>query len=370
MELLEFKIVAAIVVFFSALTGLIPRFAKDWSAQLGLISMANCFSAGIFLGAAFLHLLPESHEMIEETKPDLDYPLAFALALGGFLLLLAIEELALFLEKRTLDATRTHPHGHVHSKSPVLNRTDKEALLPATVHASDLNCDTVHTIIDTLTPRTMLEFGPELQKPSGLSPEQDHGHSHDHDHSHDHSPEGHGHSHGGAALAAHKHAGGVFPYLLLAALSAHAFFDGLAVGSADSVDNGVTTLIAILSHKVFEGLALGSNLASSNTPDYLFFKILFLFALASPLGLALGAVLIETAANEEDTELTSAVMQGLSAGTFLFVATMELLPAEFAKRGNKLGKYVSVLFGIAAIGLVIPFTHTHEHGHDDHSHAH
>jgi len=56
-------------------------------------SLANCFTAGVFAAVALLHLLPEANTQLSQYYAT-NYPWAFLLALGGYLLILFVEKVA------------------------------------------------------------------------------------------------------------------------------------------------------------------------------------------------------------------------------------------------------------------------------------
>ena len=90
--MLWFKIGAVVVVFFFGLLGgsLSKRMGGVEGGSTGL-SLGNALAGGVFLGAALLHLLPDSAEGISLLAVGLDFPFAFLLAAMGFSLVLFIE---------------------------------------------------------------------------------------------------------------------------------------------------------------------------------------------------------------------------------------------------------------------------------------
>jgi len=93
MTVLEFKIIAVVVIFLVGISsGLFPlRFAVSKGDQL-LFSIGNSLAGGIFLGAGLLHLLPDGIEFLSGVS---DYPLAMLIAASSLSVLLFLEKLFL-----------------------------------------------------------------------------------------------------------------------------------------------------------------------------------------------------------------------------------------------------------------------------------
>ena len=89
MSLLTIKVIAALAILaVGILGGLIPLLAARRRAGRRFLSLGNALAGGIFLGAGFIHLLPEASEALEEV---VDYPLAALLAALGVGILLLID---------------------------------------------------------------------------------------------------------------------------------------------------------------------------------------------------------------------------------------------------------------------------------------
>lgn len=67
------------------------------------------------------------------------------------------------------------------------------------------------------------------------------------------------------------------------------------------------------------------------------------FALMSPLGIAIGIGVME--AQLTAGPLIQAVLEGLAAGTFVYITFLEILPHELNSPGNQLLKVMFILFG-------------------------
>ena len=89
LSLLAIKALAVVAILAVGLIGgIIPILATRHSASHRFLSLSNALAGGIFLGAGFLHLLPEAAEALEEA---IDYPLAPLLAAIGVCALLLID---------------------------------------------------------------------------------------------------------------------------------------------------------------------------------------------------------------------------------------------------------------------------------------
>jgi zinc transporter 9 len=136
-------------------------------------------------------------------------------------------------------------------------------------------------------------------------------HEEHHDHADGH---GHGHIHHPTSIS-----------VLAVGLSAHALADGLAIGSAAVV--GDTTLsmlvaVAVLLHRVPVAFSLGLYSLHESEDAPAVFRGLLAFSLATPLAMVLSFLLLD-GADERIVALTLL----FSAGTFVYVATVDTLPA-------------------------------------------
>ncbi len=97
MPLLLIKFIAFIFIFFTGiLGGVISLKIAESKRRNKLFALGTSFSAGIFLGAGLIHMLPDAVKNYAQTVKS-DFPWAFFLCALGFLLLLFIENI--FLDK-------------------------------------------------------------------------------------------------------------------------------------------------------------------------------------------------------------------------------------------------------------------------------
>jgi zinc transporter 9 len=174
-----------------------------------------------------------------------------------------------------------------------------------------------------------------------------------HEEHHDHvSGHGHGHVHHPTS-----------PGVMALGLSVHALADGLAIGAAAAAGDAAFSLLVaagVLVHRIPAALSLG--LYSLHETDNRAGGIsgLVLFALATP-----AAILVSFVALDGADEGIVALALLLSAGTFLYVATVDTLPSvhnpEIGRRAVRNILLSAGLFTILL--LILENSEVLEHGH-------
>ncbi|KAF9814542.1 hypothetical protein SFRURICE_020720 [Spodoptera frugiperda] len=142
---------------------------------------------------------------------------------------------------------------------------------------------------------------------------------------------------------------------LLSALFVHSVLEGLAIGLQESATQVLLLLAAVSSHKFVVGFCLGAELCE-NFPNRACAHIMCiaLFSAGSVAGIGIGAGL--ESVNSLKDSIAVPVMQGLAAGTLLYVTVSEVLPRERArwherKRSAGLLQYLSVGLGFGLMYL-------------------
>jgi zinc transporter 1/2/3 len=97
MTLLSFKILAALIILLITLMGGVWPLLQKTSLQSPKLPIFNfptgeAVAAGIFLGAALLHMLPDAAQAFYQA--GYDYPFPFLIAALSFLLLLSLEHIS------------------------------------------------------------------------------------------------------------------------------------------------------------------------------------------------------------------------------------------------------------------------------------
>lgn len=182
---------------------------------------------------------------------------------------------------------------------------------------------------------------------------------HEEHHGHE---EGHGHEH------IHHPTSGP---LLTIGLSVHALADGVAVGAAAASGNSTfSSLVAIgiIVHRIPAALSLG--LFSLHQPGgrKTVINQILMFTAASPVALIISYFALE---NVSDSVLAFVLL--FSAGTFIYVATVDTLPEihnpETGKKSARNVAISAVIFSVLIL-LLQSFGIEHSHDHEDHHEMH
>ncbi|MGB9608408.1 MAG: ZIP family metal transporter [bacterium] len=135
-------------------------------------------------------------------------------------------------------------------------------------------------------------------------------------------------------------------------LSLHSLVDGIAVGSTFrfSPSLGLVASLAVIFHKSGDGLALSSLLLSAGTGK----RKVILASLAIAFATLLGAVLSYSLTGARPSPVLLASLLGISAGSFIYISTSDLLPELHRERDFSL--FAFLLLGMLfIIGLTFLF---------------
>ncbi|XP_069193909.1 zinc transporter ZIP3 isoform X1 [Procambarus clarkii] len=195
-----------------------------------------------------------------------------------------------------------------------------------------------------------------------------------HHHHGGHHHAGHGHSHLGISKLGSKGiAFNLRSLLVILALSFHSVFEGLAVGLQENDTDVWYLLLAICAHKFVIAFCVGLELLAGGTSAGLMVVYMVVFALVSPLGIAIGIVVTENLSSEEEGHLVAVtILQGLAGGTILYVTFFEVLERERGRGGGRILKFLFVLMGFGAMASLEAIG-GHSHGPsegDCHGHSH
>ena len=241
MSLIEIKIVAALAILaVGIIGGIIPLLAARHDTSRRFLSLGNALAGGIFLGAGFIHLLPEAAEALEGV---VDYPLAPLLAAIGVVALLLIDR-----------------------------------VLFEAGHATELERD------------------------------------------------------GGARQP-------IYPVVLLVVLSIHSVIAGIALGIEAELAASLLVLVAILSHKGSAAFALMVSVQAAGADRGRLKRVLTIFVVMTPLGIVLGT-LASGLFEGHAALLVEGSFNALAAGTFVYVAILDVIDAEMSRSDDRIARFV------------------------------
>ena len=152
------------------------------------------------------------------------------------------------------------------------------------------------------------------------------------------------------ALLNSKDQNGITPYLLLITLSIHSFIAGVTLGISSS-SGAAVLLVAILAHKGAAGFALGSTFQKAAVPIRTRIPALLFFVGSTPLGVILGGLAIDLFGL--GSGVAEAWFKAVASGTFLYIATLDVVREEFFPGGsNRSKRLIWTLLGAGLMALV------------------
>lgn len=139
----------------------------------------------------------------------------------------------------------------------------------------------------------------------------------------------------------------------------HALVDGIAVGASVSSSNetGLIVFVAIMLHKGPAAFGLSSFLKHIKIKESKSKWYLFSFALASPIMTILTFFVLKDSSFATVDNIGLALL--FSAGTFIYVATVDVLPEVHSHDHNHDSPVWFVILGIIVVFLITLIGHTH-----------
>lgn len=134
--------------------------------------------------------------------------------------------------------------------------------------------------------------------------------------------------------------------VLVLALGVHAFFEGISFGMLPSADAAGQLAAGIFIHKGSSVISLGGALSRSGYSAKAVFGFLLIFAVCAPIGIIIGMHI------SEESPVIIAVFMGISAGTFLYVASSEIIVNEFERGKYQPLKFLFVILGATLITVI------------------
>mmetsp|Transcript_35801 Transcript_35801/g.82165 ORF Transcript_35801/g.82165 Transcript_35801/m.82165 type:complete len:382 (-) Transcript_35801:50-1195(-) len=336
------------------------------------LCMGNAFASGVLLAASLVHMLPDAMAVF---LLYYEFPVAPFIAGCAFCALVCIGEVIGAISPKPCEP---HTHTDCVTYEAGVALWPRKALVPpegdccdaATMNKVRVNEDKAYEILGGARPANCNKFCPGISSPTsgdsrtGSTPirppvprkdlvsalneplcattleELAHRNGHE-----DHFINCHLRSDPAGPAAEVK------SFLLFTALSFHSVMEGLGLGSAQNGGVLLTVAIAILAHKGLAAFALGCTLAKAELPIWKFWTFVLIFCTGTPFGCVVASFFVANA-SEAAKGLTSAVCVSLASGTFLQVATLELLPRVLAEDDNKALATMCLSSGFLAMGFL------------------
>jgi zinc transporter 1/2/3 len=119
-------------------------------------------------------------------------------------------------------------------------------------------------------------------------------------------------------------------YTLEFGISIHSVIIGIALGLAKG--EFIALFIAILFHQFFEGIGLGYMLAEVTFAEGYSFLVwinALFYGVTTPLGVAIGIILHNTAVSETSSLIVTGMLDSISAGILLYTALVTLVSKAY-----------------------------------------
>lgn len=342
-QILGITLIFVITTSIGVLPGiLMRRNSKTISVESrgfrSLMSVANSLAAGVFLDLCFLGLIPMVQDLFSKLWLELDtqvhYPVGEALVLCGFFLILTVENFAIWLQKRGLSSKDEDKSANGLRTLSVENVAEdmasQQRLSVEPEHNTSLMAHANHSAENGSTP--VAEKNTGLKKAEGKA-------------------SAHGHSHGAVFEG---DSSSLRFLMLLAAISLHSLFEGMAIGLQVSLNVLLNLLLAILIHESLVGLAIGIKIAQQRVTFWKSLRLICAFTTMIPLGIGLG-IALGTAQGAAGFAI-SGTMQALAAGVFLHVTFMELVPDELEHSQNGFVSIACMFLGFSGMSLIVYLT--------------
>ncbi|XP_015065167.1 fe(2+) transport protein 1-like isoform X1 [Solanum pennellii] len=302
---LPLKIIAIVSILITSMIGvclpLVTRSIPALSPERSLFVIVKAFAAGIILATGFMHVLPDSFDMLSSSclkeHPWHKFPFTGFVAMLSAIVTMAIDSIA------------TSLYSKKHNGGVVNPECDQEMAVAGNhVHSH--------------------HHHGSLSTKDGLD---------------------------GKKLLRYR----VIAMVLELGIIVHSIVIGLSLGASSNTCTIKGLVAALCFHQMFEGMGLGGCILQA---EYKFMKkaiMAFFFAVTTPFGIALGIALSTTyEENSPRALITVGLLNAASAGLLIYMALVDLLAADFM--GDKLQgsvklqikSYMAVLLGAGGMSVM------------------
>jgi len=358
------KLLAAIAIFLCGLIStLFPLMIARKSEAY--FSIGNMMASGVLLAAGLCHQLADSAESLNNN----DFPWSFFICGLTFLMFMVFEETVHLIfasnnshANSTIESEQIHEHNCQYQGIMPTSKKSCTAEIEINQHTYTHHHSDPNETASLITRRSLSASASQTHVIDDGSlatslfidvpRESVNQHHHDEDH-----------------IAKHLHGSFIGSVMLLMALSVHSLFEGFAIGIVSDPKLITSTAIAILLHKGFAGYSLGSAQVAAEFKLDQHIILGLIFSLSSPLGLFIGY--LTASSTYENNFLLIGIVQAMVAGTFLYVAIIEVGMKELlicrhntedqwqltlTEKQMEAIKLVAMLVGFVAMSLLAIYT--------------
>ncbi|KAK9267107.1 hypothetical protein L1049_009526 [Liquidambar formosana] len=302
---LPLKIIAIASILVTSMIGVcLPLFSRSIPAlrpDRNLFVIVKAFAAGIILATGFMHVLPDSFDMLSSTclpkNPWHKFPFTGFLAMLSAIVTLMVDSIATSLYSQK-NSTGIIPESEVEG--------DREMAVMSAGHI-------------------------------------------------------HGHHHGmkGATESPQLLRYRVVAMVLELGIVVHSVVIGLSLGASNNTCTIKPLVAALCFHQMFEGMGLGGCILQAQYKSLKKAVMVFFFSATTPFGIALGIALSKTyKENSPSSLITVGLLNASSAGLLIYMALVDLLAEDFM--GPKLQgsiklqikSYIAVLLGAGGMSVM------------------
>jgi zinc transporter ZupT len=144
---------------------------------------------------------------------------------------------------------------------------------------------------------------------------------------------------------------GGLPYVVAVLLGFHSFIAGIALGATTTLSDGIALLTAVVAHKWAESFALSLTLVKQFIPMKQSLGIVCLYSAMCPLGIVVSTILSEYLEHDEMHWL-QVVFSSFASGSFLYVAAIHMLEKDYQPKCAWLFRLVAQSFGFMLMWLI------------------
>ena len=142
-----------------------------------------------------------------------------------------------------------------------------------------------------------------------------------------------------------------YTFILFMVLSVHSIILGLALGTQTSFTSALAVFIAILAHKAMAGFALGVSYRRVNSPLRKTVPVAALFAGMTPLGILTGTA-VNAMILPGSRLWFEVIFNSIGAGTFIYIATLDIIRTEFELPGDNWQKWLLATSGFGVMSVL------------------